>query len=182
MLNECLNNAEPIRYHDMLKYTLLFSLIFLIGCFSQNSSESTAVHSEITNSSTSTNENVIHKDSFKGIKLSLNQSEYSISKNDTVKYTISNTDFYQVQTGYSFTIDRWIDNSWSKVKLIHDGHVDVAFMIHENDEKTFNINLFRVQNYSMEKGKYRIVKSLDVYLDEKLKGQEFIFAEFYVVE
>lgn len=166
----------------MLKYTLLISLLFQIGCFSQNTSESTAVHSKNTDSSISTNENVIHKDSFKGIKLSLNQSEYSISQDDTVKYTISNTDFYQVLTDYSFSIDRWIDSSWSKVKLIHDGHVDVEFIIHKNDEKTFNINLFRVQNYSMETGRYRIVKSLDVYLDKKLKGQEFIFAEFYVVE
>lgn len=166
----------------MLKNTLLISLLFLIGCFPQNSSESTAVHSRNTDSSISTNEKVIHKDSFKGIKLSLNQSEYSISQDDIVKYTISNTDFYQILTGYSFTIDRWIDNKWSKVKLIHDEHVDVEFIIHKNDEKTFNVNLFRVQNYSMETGRYRIVKSLDVYLDKKLKGQEFVFAEFYVVE
>lgn len=166
----------------MLKYTLLISLLFLMGCFSQNSSESTAVNSRNTDLSISTNENFIHKDNFKGIKLSLNQSKYSISQNDTVEYTISNTDFYKVLTGYSFTIDRWIDNSWNKVRLIHDRHVDVEFIINKNSDKTFLVDLFKVQNYSMETGRYRIVKSLDVFLDEKLKGQKFIFAEFYVVE
>ena len=153
-----------------------------MGCFSQNSSESTAIHKNKTDSGILPNEIIIHKDSFKGIKLSLNQSEYSISQNDAVEYTISNTDFYQVLTGYSFTIDRWIDNSWNKVKLIHDGQVDVEFIINKNDEKTFLVDLFKVQNYSMETGRYRIVKSLDVLLNKKLKGQEFIFAEFYVVE
>ena len=166
----------------MLKYIFLISLLILMGCFPKNSSESTAMHRSKTDSSISTNESVIHKDNFKGIKLSLNQSEYSISQNDAVEYTISNTDFYQVLTGYSFTIDRWIDNSWNKVKLIHDGQVDVEFIINKNDEKTFLVDLFKVHNYSMETGRYRIVKSLDVLLNKKLKGQEFIFAEFYVVE
>ena len=166
----------------MPKYIFLISLLILMGCFSQNSSESAAIHKSKTDSGILPNEIIIHKDSFKGIKLSLNQSEHSISQNEIVEYTISNNDFYQVLTGYSFTIDRWIDNTWSKVELIHDGHVDVEFIINKNDEKTFLVDLFKVQNYSMETGKYRIVKSLDVLLDEKLKGQELIFAEFYVVD
>lgn len=166
----------------MLKYISLISLLILMGCFPQNSSESKAIHKSKEDASILTNENIIHKDNFKGVILSLNQSEYSISRNDTFEYTISNTNFYQVLTGYSFTIDRWIDNSWSNVKLIHDGHVDVEFIINKNDEKTFLVDLFKVQNYSMETGRYRIVKSLDVLLNENLKEQEFIFAEFYVVE
>lgn len=166
----------------MPKYIPLISLLMLMGRFSQNSSESTSGESRKTDLGKLTCEDVIHKGSFKGIKLSLNQSKYSISQNDTIEYTISNTDLYQVQTGYSFTIDRWVDNSWKKVELLYDGHVDMLFIIHENDKKTFVVNLFRVQNYLMEAGRYRIVKSLDVFLDEKLKGEEIISAEFYVVD
>ena len=124
----------------------------------------------------------LHKDESNGVRLVMKHPEYSISKSDTINYEIYNLDNYRVDTGNSLELEFWEDNNWKDVP--HDkSNVDIAWIIWKDAHRSFNFNLLKVESGFLKKGKYRIIKIVEVIKQEETSGKRIsLFAEFELIE
>lgn len=164
-------------------------LIISMGCLRKNSTNESTSSESIANSQKHTADiNIfnrplpLHKNESNGVRLVLTQSNYSISKRDTLKYEIHNLDNYRVDAGESHELEFWEENKWNDVPF-DKSVAQVLYMIWKDSYRSFDFNLLKIESSFLIPGKYRIINIVEVYKEEKTKKKRItLFAEFVLVE
>ena len=194
----------------------MFSFL-LMGCFGEKSSNSSTVRQNMEDSkhytsidSQSTTDSInpridrnnlykpypLYKDENSGAKLVMKQSEYSISKGDTVEYEIFNLDNYQLMVGYQFALEFWDGKDW--INVPHGlGSVDLGLNIKKDNHMPFSFSLSEIErnllrkgkSTLLEQGKHRIITGVYVSKEKRMINMKnhtvgesiYLYAEFLLV-
>lgn len=165
-----------------MKYSFISLLFILCGCAnnSQKEAESSCVSpSAETKSAVETTQ--LYYQQHAGVTLSTSKPTYSLKNNDTLKYSINNSDNYLVLER-GFTMTYWHEGAW--INFAFDATTrQVARIIKKNSKAVFTHLFLNDDRYPILTGKYRIVQGIAIIPDEGDKKQDFeLYSEFTVVE
>ena len=201
----------------MIKYIILMFSFLLMGCFGEKSSNTSTVSQSMEDSKyhtstdpQSTTDSInpridrnnlykpypLYKDENSGAKLVVKQSEYSISKGDTVKYEILNLDNYELMVGFQFALEYWDGKDW--ISVPHGlGSVDIGLIVKKESHLSFSFILSEIERNLLRKGKstllkegkYRIITGADVRKEKRTTNIQnhavgkniYLYAEFLLV-
>lgn len=173
--------------------SLLFSLLCLILSIScSNTGQSKTENSDITEKDslhTSMDNKRFHKKIYplykthhNSAEIRMKKREISLSKKDSISYSIYNHTNYNVLAGYPFTVEYWDNVEWIDVPL-NIGFVHLGLPIQKGSHSSFQYDTSVIKDSFLKEGEFRIVTN--VYITEKkseLEKNVYLYTEFLLVK